>query len=377
MRKGTNKNKVKTTIFKVINMIPKNINHQAILDAIQYIDENGIPQNRLSRTYKLVYDGRRYPPKYLISVANKMVNGKELEPFEFGGGAETNDFLRRLGFEIIPVETDFFKTSISETSTIEIVTVVVDNQIGNCPDNNERFNFMQDVISENISADIILFPAGYFYFYHQSKSKIEKFCNEIEKFLKSINCNSTICFGIDCDDGIDQLAVAINSNGIQAMGRKFHPTADEDGYIRKAKTYNELEMGFPRIFKVKDKKVFLAICYDGFGIRHCNLPDLGIDVVLVLAHQFWKRGEGPSGDVDFARKGFAGASQHWNCPVFGTAVFFCREIPENWPTGVLWTDKSKSVRFFKYEENKLTWNGRKELIGKYEEAICYKYILNL
>ena len=23
---------------------------------------------------------------------------------------------------------------------------------------------------------------------------------------------------------------------------------------------------------------------------------------------------------------FAGASQHWNCPVFGTAVFFCRDI---------------------------------------------------
>ena len=169
----------------------------------------------------------------------------------------------------------------------------------------------------------------------------------------------------------------MNQEGIQAIGRKFHPTADEDGYIRKAKTYNELEMGYPRIFEVKGKSIFLAVCYDGFGIRHCNLPDLGIDVVLVLAHQFWKRGEGPSGDVDFARKGFAGASQHWNCPVFGTAVFFCRDIPENWPTGVLWTDQSQSVRHFKYHENELTWNVRKELNGDYEEALCYKYVLPL
>lgn len=49
---------------------------------------------------------------------------------------------------------------------------------------------------------------------------------------------------------------------------------------------------------------------------------------------FGIRGYGPSGDVDFARKGFAGASQQWDCPVFGTAVFFDRAIPENWPTGV-------------------------------------------
>ena len=356
-------------------MIPKNIDHHAIISAIQYIDENGIPKNRLSRTYNLVYNGNLYPPKYLISVANRISNGKELEPFEFGGGVETNSFLKNLGFEIIPSENDFFITSSSKKDDIEVVTVVIGNQLGDCPNNNERFLFMQDIISENILADIILFPAGYFDLYRQSKRKIEKISNEIEKYLKSVDCGSTVCFGIDCDDSNDQLAIAVNCDGIQAIGRKFHPTAEEDGYIRQADTYNELEMGYSRILKVKGKSVFLAVCYDGFGIRHCNLPDLGIDIVLVLAHQFWKRGEGPSGDVDFARKGFAGASQHWNCPVFGTAVFFCREIPENWPTGVLWTDKSKSVRFFKYEENKLTWNDRKELIGKYEEAICYNYII--
>lgn len=358
-------------------MIPQNIDRKVILAAIQNIDENGIPKTRLSRTYNLKYNGKLYPPKYLISVANKIINGNELEPFAFGGGAETNGFLEKLGFEIIPCTSEEVTAPTAESDEMEVVTVVIGNQTGNCPDNYERFSFMEDAIRENKSADIILFPAGYFYFDQQRIIQINKLCNQLSAFLKSLGCLSTVCIGIDCDDGNDQLAVAVNQEGIQAIGRKFYPTADEDGYIRKAKTYNELEMGYPRIFKVKGKSIFLAVCYDGFGIRHCNLPDLGIDIVLVLAHQFWKRGEGPSGDVDFARKGFAGASQHWNCPVFGTAVFFCRDIPENWPTGILWTDQSQSVRHFKYHENELTWNERKELNGDYEEALCYKFILPL
>lgn len=356
-------------------MIPKNIDRQAVLSAIQLIDENGIPKTRLSRTYNLKYNGRLYPPKYLISIANKIVNGNELKPFDFGGGVETNSFLSKLGFEVIPFLTTEGVAQETKSSNMNVVTIVIGNASGNCPNNDDRLLFMKNAINENTSADILLFPAGYFYFNHQRTPYINELCNQISASLKSIDCLSTVCFGIDCDDGNDQLAIAVSRDGIQAIGRKFHPTTDEDGYIREAESYNELEMGYSRIFKVKGKSIYLAVCYDGFGIRHCNLPDLGIDVVLVLAHQFWKRGEGPSGDVDFARKGFAGASQHWHCPVFGTAVFFCRDIPENWPTGVLWTNQSKSVRYFKYEENELTWNEKKELIGDFEKALCYRYIL--
>lgn len=356
-------------------MIPKNIDRQAVLSAIQFIDENGIPKTRLSRTYNLKYNGRLYPPKYLISIANKIVNGNELKPFDFGGGVETNGFLRKLGFEVIPFLNAEALTQETESNNIDVVTIVIGNSSGICPKNDDRLLFMKNAISENISADILLFPAGYFYFNHQRELDINELCKQISAFLKSINSLSTVCFGIDCDDGNDQLAFAVSCDGIQAIGRKFHPTADEDGYIREAESYNGLEMGHSRIFKVKGKAIYLAVCYDGFGIRHCNLPNLGIDVVLVLAHQFWKRGEGPSGDVDFARKGFAGASQHWHCPVFGTAVFFCRDIPENWPTGVLWTNQSKSVRYFKYKENELIWNEKKELIGVFEKALCYRYTL--
>lgn len=356
-------------------MIPNNIDRQAVLEAIQYIDIHGIPKNRLSRTYNVKYNDHLYPPKYLISIANKLINSKELEPFLFGGGAETNNFLRKLGFEVVPCEFCDNEVTEKKRNKISVVTVVVGNEDGVCPENIDRLMFLEDIMRENSSSDVVLFPAGYFYFDKQREEEIIALCKDISIFLNSIDCNSVICVGIDCDEGVDQLAVAISRDGVQAMGRKFHPTGYEDGCIRQASSYNGIEMGFSRIFKVKDCKVYLAVCYDGFGIRQRDLTNPGVDMVLVLAHQFWKRGEGPSGDVDFARKGFAGASQHWNCPVFGTAVFFCRDIPNNWPTGVLWTDKSKSVRHFKYTENALTWEESHTYNGRYEYAVSYNYTL--
>lgn len=82
-------------------MIAENIDREAILDAIRQIDEEGVRKGRHSSKYFLKHEGSHYPPKYVISLANKKVNGKELEPIEFSGGKETNDFLRSCGFTII------------------------------------------------------------------------------------------------------------------------------------------------------------------------------------------------------------------------------------------------------------------------------------
>ncbi len=261
-------------------------------------------------------------------------------------------------------------------SKLNVATVVIENQSGCCPPYSRRLALMKSVISENRAADIILFPAGYFELEKQNKNKIVKLCGKISELLVCVESSAAVCVGVDCEDGEDQLAVAVNKTGILAIGRKFYPTSYENGNIRKADSYNCLEMGYSRIFRLKNKTVYLAVCYDVFGIRHNKLPDLGIDVVLVMAHQFWKRGEGSSGDVDFARKGFAGASQHWGCPVFGTAVFFCRSIPENWPTGVLWNDKSESVRYFRYNKNELFPSDSSRINGKGENAVIYRYTLS-
>lgn len=82
-------------------MIPKNITKNDILNAIKEIDKNGIPKHRVARKYKLIYEEKEYPPKYVVALANEYANGKEINPSDFGGGQETNDYLTRLGFEIV------------------------------------------------------------------------------------------------------------------------------------------------------------------------------------------------------------------------------------------------------------------------------------
>jgi hypothetical protein len=84
-------------------MIPSNITKDHIITALEEIDKNGIPKDRSSAAYDLVADGKSYPPKYVISIANKYANGKELSPQDFQGGAgtDTHRILQDFGFELV------------------------------------------------------------------------------------------------------------------------------------------------------------------------------------------------------------------------------------------------------------------------------------
>ena len=86
-------------------MIPKNIKREHVIKAIEEIKRNGIPKGRNSKKFLLEFNGEYYPPKYVISLANKYANGEILDPAQFSGGKETNDFLRNLGFSIIELST--------------------------------------------------------------------------------------------------------------------------------------------------------------------------------------------------------------------------------------------------------------------------------
>lgn len=81
-------------------MISKNITRGAVIKAMKEIDENGIPKNRLSTKYYVSYEDKLYPPKYVLSIANRIENGVELNAADFNGGYESNTFLKALGFEI-------------------------------------------------------------------------------------------------------------------------------------------------------------------------------------------------------------------------------------------------------------------------------------
>lgn len=54
------------------------ITQQHILSAIKEIDKEGIPANRQSSGYDLSHGGKFYPPKLVLSIANRFATGREL-----------------------------------------------------------------------------------------------------------------------------------------------------------------------------------------------------------------------------------------------------------------------------------------------------------
>ncbi|HOK14935.1 MAG TPA: hypothetical protein PK007_08450, partial [Candidatus Kapabacteria bacterium] len=67
-------------------MIPKNIKKEHIIEAIAEIKKVGISEGRNSRKYLLEYDGGYFPPKFVISLANKYANSELLDSQEFNSG---------------------------------------------------------------------------------------------------------------------------------------------------------------------------------------------------------------------------------------------------------------------------------------------------
>ena len=82
-------------------MIPSCITSEHLVEAICRIRREGVPPRRKGRHYCLVKDGCHYPPKYTVALAHQIATGRFLPSYEFAGGAESNGFLRKRGFEIV------------------------------------------------------------------------------------------------------------------------------------------------------------------------------------------------------------------------------------------------------------------------------------
>lgn len=78
--------------------IPK-ITDIGIQKAIDYIKANGVPKKYSSTAYDLVIEGEKYPPKYVIAVANHLENGAEIDVFNFVATEAVNYFKTR-GYEV-------------------------------------------------------------------------------------------------------------------------------------------------------------------------------------------------------------------------------------------------------------------------------------
>src|SRR5690606_28825504 len=109
--------------------IPNNIKRKHLLAAIKEIDDKGAPNDAQSLYYDLVYNGKEYPPKLVVSLANKFANGIELNRPAFRGGEGTECFklLRTQGFVIEPKQFFFFLDKFLKHANDPVVNLKVDN----------------------------------------------------------------------------------------------------------------------------------------------------------------------------------------------------------------------------------------------------------
>ena len=85
-----------------MHSIPDELDCSKIPQALQELVIEGVPRNRASTSYCLVFEGRHFAPKPVISRAYKVMFGTELMAWEFPGGEQAaNPWLRECGYNVI------------------------------------------------------------------------------------------------------------------------------------------------------------------------------------------------------------------------------------------------------------------------------------
>lgn len=93
--------------------IPK-LKRQDILNALKFIDENGVPEQNVSTKYVLVSeDGNKYPPKYVVAVAGQ-ASGVDISTEDFNS-IEARNYLSHLGFTIEAKQKKYVLTITAES----------------------------------------------------------------------------------------------------------------------------------------------------------------------------------------------------------------------------------------------------------------------
>ena len=97
--------------------IPR-VKKESVIEALKYLDANGVPFHNQSTKYELVTDdGKRYPPKYVVAIADHLENGTDISTGGFNA-VEAKNFLEGQGFSIATKQQEKFELSITAESIV-------------------------------------------------------------------------------------------------------------------------------------------------------------------------------------------------------------------------------------------------------------------
>ena len=94
-------------------MVPMDLTKKNFLQAAAEIDRDGVPIDRRSVHYDLVLNEKRYPPKYIVSLAMRFATGKEYPAADFNAVEAKNYFLTR-GYTVIDRRSEAESIVVSE-----------------------------------------------------------------------------------------------------------------------------------------------------------------------------------------------------------------------------------------------------------------------
>ena len=105
-----------------------NIERKYIIEAIKFIEENGgVPNNNLSKKYDLVWEnGKTYPPKYVVAVANHLKYNADINKPDFNS-IEAKKNLKTNGFTVRNIQEEFELTITAKEITSNDEDFSIDN----------------------------------------------------------------------------------------------------------------------------------------------------------------------------------------------------------------------------------------------------------
>lgn len=97
--------------------VPK-LSKQEIVNALKFIDEKGVPEHNVSMKYVLVSEnGKTYPPKYVVAVADHLANGTDISTESFGS-EDARSCLESLGFVIETKQQEKFELTVTAQGVV-------------------------------------------------------------------------------------------------------------------------------------------------------------------------------------------------------------------------------------------------------------------
>ena len=230
--------------------IPK-LKRQDILNALKFIDKNGVPEQNVSTKYVLVSeDGNKYPPKYVVAVAGQ-ASGVDISTEDFNS-IEAKNYLSHLGFTIEAKQKKYVLTITAES-------VVSTDERFTMDDLSSGKNYKPlDVYFKKANGDIVKRSYNKGERENSNLTLPRLACQIFERQLADLSVEAKACFPV-CKYGRNRELICGIYTSVEEF-KKHHNTFEHMDY-----TYDNGRMFVIYSWSTFSTLIFVQECLKRFG----------------------------------------------------------------------------------------------------------------